>query len=495
MKAKKVLAMLMASAMIFGMAMTTWAASSTETATVTVKNVTEQDAVVTAYQLVYYDDESQTYEVVEDAKNLGYVVGMDDATIVSEIAEAISNGNAHLTGTTLSESRDTITGELTDDYTGELTAGTYLILVTNSSDTIYNPMLVSLEVEYPDGVQDGEVDADDDYIVNSTVVYAKSTDNVPIDKIITDESGNQIGENGKYDDVYSGTEVWFKITGTIPSYSEQYDNDSLTYTITDTVSDGLTLAEDLEETLQAQVGADVAKVSVEGNTITIDYTNDYIMKHGNTQVTITYPAVVNGTSVNFDAATNTVNVTYSNSPSSTTNGEEKVTRHYTFDLENALVKVDENDEQKALEGAEFQLTSNTDESKVFTSTSDEDGYIEFKGLDAGEYTLVETKAPEGYSISDVEYTVSITPTYDDNDELVSYTVTVTDPEGTEMAEIVYTTTDQDGNGDPAKIENTTLTSLPSTGGIGTTIFTIGGCVIMVTAAGLYFATRKKEHNA
>ena len=32
---------------------------------------------------------------------------------------------------------------------------------------------------------------------------------------------------------------------------------------------------------------------------------------------------------------------------------------------------------------------------------------------------------------------------------------------------------------------------PSTGGIGTTIFTIGGCAIMIIAAGLFFATRRK----
>ena len=43
----------------------------------------------------------------------------------------------------------------------------------------------------------------------------------------------------------------------------------------------------------------------------------------------------------------------------------------------------------------------------------------------------------------------------------------------------------------AKIQNFTGVQLPSTGGIGTTIFTIGGCAIMIIAAGLFFATRRK----
>lgn len=43
-----------------------------------------------------------------------------------------------------------------------------------------------------------------------------------------------------------------------------------------------------------------------------------------------------------------------------------------------------------------------------------------------------------------------------------------------------------------EIPNIKLSELPSTGGIGTTIFTIGGCAIMILAAGLFFASRRKE---
>ena len=51
---------------------------------------------------------------------------------------------------------------------------------------------------------------------------------------------------------------------------------------------------------------------------------------------------------------------------------------------------------------------------------------------------------------------------------------------------------EDGTEKPVTdIPNTKLASLPSTGGIGTTIFTIGGCAIMIIAAALFFATRRK----
>ena len=67
---------------------------------------------------------------------------------------------------------------------------------------------------------------------------------------------------------------------------------------------------------------------------------------------------------------------------------------------------------------------------------------------------------------------------------------------------MITTTDKEGtvtgvtakNPENIVMKDSKLSALPSTGGIGTTIFTIAGCVIMIAAAGLFFASRKKSDN-
>lgn len=484
---KKLFAILMTMAMVMGLSITGFAADleipeGTKIATATVHGV-EAGATVTAYQLVSYNEETQQYVVAAAAESMGYEVGSKDATVVSNIAKSADTLN-QLSSIELDE-------QLTGDYTKALPAGTYLILVTKSGTaTIYNPMLVSLEVTYPDGVTAGDVSAKENYEVDGQVVYAKSTDNVPVDKKITDIEGNVIGENGKYDDVYAGTTVYFTITGTIPSYSEQYNNDKLKYNLVDTVSDGLDLAEDLQETLQAQVGS-AAVVSVEGRTITIAYTKDYIMQNGGQEVEIKYSATLNGDASNFDPATNTVTPVYSNSPDNFTDGTPSVTKHYTFDIENALVKVDSKNQNTPLKGAEFTLTDT--EGKVINSVpSDDNGFITFKGLDAGTYILTETKAPDGYQLSGKTYTVIITPNYEEDGSLINYTVTIKDGQN-EIGKMEYTSTNHNGTGNAAKIVNTTLSELPSTGGMGTTIFTIAGCVIMISAAGLFFASRRKAN--
>ena len=65
--------------------------------------------------------------------------------------------------------------------------------------------------------------------------------------------------------------------------------------------------------------------------------------------------------------------------------------------------------------------------------------------------------------------------------------------GIDITKVTTTTTVTDYTNNNVEIPNTKLNALPSTGGIGTTIFTIAGCLIMVAAAGLFFASRKRTN--
>ena len=93
------------------------------------------------------------------------------------------------------------------------------------------------------------------------------------------------------------------------------------------------------------------------------------------------------------------------------------------------------------------------------------GQLVVKGLDKGKYQFKEVTAPDGYSI---------------NETNSSATLTITGDKAT--AEF---TADTD-------MRDTEVGALPETGGIGTTIFTVGGCAIMVAAAALFFMNKKKH---
>ena len=138
----------------------------------------------------------------------------------------------------------------------------------------------------------------------------------------------------------------------------------------------------------------------------------------------------------------------------------------------ALVTVNENNEkvtgskiQFVYVGEEggvsvYKKATAEDEAEKVTNIVAKDGKVIAKGLDDGEYAIVEEKAPKGYSVVPVDNATI------ENGENPTVEVNVSD---------------------------TQLHELPHTGGIGTTIFTIVGCLIMVTAAGLFFASRKKSN--
>lgn len=272
-------------------------------------------------------------------------------------------------------------------------------------------------------------------------------------------------------------------------------------------------------------------------------------------VKVTYSAILNDDAViNQGGNTNGVVLNYAKD-SKVDGGdegstEESKTYTYTFDIDGGingdnttnnintafLVKtdgtvvwssedVDSRTVKNPLKGAKFGLYTDEACTKLYTRKevkdadgntivtafdgiveSETNGLLVIEGLKAGTiadpvvYYLKETEAPQGYTLNTNVFKISIGADYYDakgngfdKGQLKSWTIKINDNEATTFTVKndggTITTTHDDVT--VTAIPNTTLSTLPSTGGIGTTIFTIGGCVIMIIAAGLFFATRRK----
>jgi fimbrial isopeptide formation D2 family protein/LPXTG-motif cell wall-anchored protein len=110
------------------------------------------------------------------------------------------------------------------------------------------------------------------------------------------------------------------------------------------------------------------------------------------------------------------------------------------------------------------------------SLVDANGHVTFSGLGAGTYTLSETKVPAGYNKAD---DVTFTITFDkETKKFASNNADVT----LDSTNNVFATT----------VVNQAGAELPSTGGIGTTIFYVAGIVLVLGAAAILVARRKVE---
>lgn len=128
-----------------------------------------------------------------------------------------------------------------------------------------------------------------------------------------------------------------------------------------------------------------------------------------------------------------------------------------------------------------------------TGTVGADGVVTFKGLGAGTYTITETETPTNYNTIDpIELTISckVPEKIVAGDESCTWSATLGD--GSEAPVTV------DGNGTISiNVENRSGTQLPSTGGIGTTIFLWGGAGLMLAVLlllGLRIRSKKEEND-
>ncbi len=294
-----------------------------------------------------------------------------------------------------------------------------------------------------------------------------------------------------------GDDVEYTLTGPIvPTYDNSYVESTLKYIITDTMSEGLTFE---KETTEGSSNIKVESVTEDGTRITLDENADYAYSFANQKLTIsltgaqvtaqagkqivvTYTAKINEKAVVGSVGNdNTVVLEYTNKPGSsiTSDDNKKV---YAFKIQ--VNKKDQDD--TPLAGAIFDLYANEECTDfVAQGTSGSNGIIEFGNdgkIKVGTYYLKELKAPDKYTLLTSPIKVEI---YDANVDEDTY-------EFEYKVNNEATGTDIGDNGTVSiDVVNHKGFTLPSTGGMGTYLFTIGGIVIMASAAFALIAMKKR----
>ena len=497
-KVKKVLAIILSMAMILGMSLTAFAAESNK---IVVNNL-EEGTTVKAVQVIVPSPTTETgWAFADDEIANAYVTNLlgagNQATPENcqkaiwmlllnktpgladqqdELHIAIPEGITEATNDQIKNALAAIADEKYNinpdaNTTNEFTvrsAGVYAIKATpaEGSDTVYNPMAAYVGFEYNDDGTPTLPTAD-------TVVNAKKTE-VPVEKeVLDDDKATGISET-----------VTYQVTTAVPFGVSNWE-------FTDTISGAEYVVEPESSEHAGQVKVSVTIGTAEpvdmyatvingGSSFKLNLFSLVTEDNQGADVVFTYQATVTGTEVKND-------ISYGDGTH--TSDEVKL---YTGSI--VFTKVNEDD--KELGGAGFKVSRTIDgdtEYAVFegtspnytlvewvddiadateiftdnTEASDTFGTLTINGLDKGAtYHFTETTAPEGYSI---------------NEDGIDVTFN---------AGVANAPFSKD-----AEMTDTKLSSLPlpETGGMGTTIFTIGGCVIMIAAAGLYFASRRKEN--
>lgn len=261
----------------------------------------------------------------------------------------------------------------------------------------------------------------------------------------------------------------------------------------------------------AKLKAEAAKNGVSnGNTVELDYTRDSSKDYDDpttkpdkpsTDETHTYTFDINGQGTAWNEVVSSIITKYGEEVDSVTN-EKKPLQGATFTLYQTTEKPatgESEDAFRAKIAVEANKYTNKDENGTVsfdgTTTSDENGQIKITGLAAGTYYLKETTPPTGYSANEHVFKIEIIANPDAQTGILESWNIKIDDESIATFSVENTTVtkvNKEGDKGGIAIQNMRLSSLPSTGGIGTTIFTIGGCAIMILAAGLYFASRRKS---
>lgn len=345
----------------------------------------------------------------------------------------------------------------------------------------------------------------------------ESLDAVPQNVSIDETSG------GKGSSAAVGDTVTFEITSAVPDMS-QYDE--YTFIVTDTLSKGLSLLNSVGDP-NIVVTVDGKKL-VEGDnkysfhpsailhedgttTLTVDL-SDFLTRNKDSftagdKIVIRYQAKVNEDAViATDPNTNSAKVEYSNDPNKETTGTSTSTETHTYTFGFTINK--ENEQQQALANAQFKIYKDDgdiafdgtkDDALTFAQKATSDNIVHYMlddnqegeatvittddtndfmvcGLGEGTYWVEEVAAPTDYNKLSGPIKVTISAEFNTDGTLKSHTINVYNPDGTPIT----------GGGAPSHendhlitIVNKSGAELPSTGGMGTVIFTVVGVAVVI----------------
>ena len=375
-------------------------------------------------------------------------------------------------------------------------------------------------VKDQDGSLTGDADAYTEYIikvVSDTTATPKSS--VPtVEKKVKDTNDSTSVTSGWQDsaDYDIGDSIPFQLKATLADNVSSYTTYKVVFH--DTLSKGLTYNNDAKVYIggtETNGFTVTATVNADGTTtLTVSCDDVKAPGAGNSSViTVEYTAKLNENAVLVSAGNpNEVYLEYSNNPNKSEKGNNETGETpkdvvIVFSYKTIINKVDS--ENKPLTGAAFKLeklikgkdgaADTWTTVKEFTVDETTTSFT-FSGLDDGQYKLTETKTPVGYNTIDPIYFV-IEATHGETADvptLKTLNAYLTDANGNKQTEmkdgesvnIDLGTVDLTAGSITTTVVNKSGTELPSTGGMGTTIFYVLGSVLLVGAAVLLITKKR-----
>lgn len=340
-------------------------------------------------------------------------------------------------------------------------------------------------------------------VVGNVTITPKS--NVPSFEKKVKDTNDTTGATSDWQDSADydiGDKVPFKLEGTVASNYDDYK--TYYFAFHDQAEDGLTFNKDsvkvYVDTTEINTGYKVVTSTTDGDTFDVVFDNlkNIADVKANSKITVEYTATLNDKAVlGNQGNVNTAHLEFSNNPNKVHSGSGKPETGNTpddsvivFTYQVVVNKVKANGD--ALTGAEFTLEKvhkDGSRTSITAVKSNGDTTFTFKGLDDGDYILTETVTPATYNtIEPITFTVAADHNVTWSTE--ARTEILTGLTGSTADGKVTFTADLDKGKLTTNVVNQSGTTLPGTGGIGTTIFYVIGGLLMAAAAVLLITKKR-----